>query len=62
MRHADIQTTTNIYTQAVSEAKRDANSKVVKMVLADSAGRQKERAAAGGPRSNGSSSPFNFFP
>ncbi len=33
LRHADIQTTLNVYTQAVSEAKRDANSKVVRMVL-----------------------------
>ena len=33
LRHADIQTTMNVYTQAVSEAKRDANSKVVRMVL-----------------------------
>ena len=33
LRHADIQTTLNIYTQAVSDAKREANSKVVRMVL-----------------------------
>jgi integrase len=33
LRHADIHTTLNVYTQAVSEAKRDANSKVVRMVL-----------------------------
>ena len=33
LRHADIQTTLNIYTQAVSEAKREGNSKVVRMVL-----------------------------
>jgi integrase len=33
LRHADIQTTMNIYTQAVSVAKREANSKVVRMVL-----------------------------
>jgi integrase len=33
LRHADIQTTMNIYTQAVSDAKREANSKVVRMVL-----------------------------
>jgi integrase len=29
LRHADIRTTMNIYTQAVSSAKRDASSKVV---------------------------------
>jgi len=33
LRHADIATTMNVYTQAVSDAKRDANSKVVRMVL-----------------------------
>lgn len=33
LRHADIRTTLNIYTQAVPEALRSANSKVVQMVL-----------------------------
>ncbi len=33
LRHADIRTTMNIYTQAVPEALREANSKVVRMVL-----------------------------
>jgi hypothetical protein len=33
LRHADIQTTMNIYIQAVSDAKREATSKVVRMVL-----------------------------
>jgi integrase len=33
LRHANIQTTLNIYTQAVSDQKREANSKVVEMVL-----------------------------
>jgi integrase len=33
LRHADIRTTLNIYTQAVPEALREANSKVVQMVL-----------------------------
>jgi integrase len=32
-RHANIQTTMNIYTQAVSDQKRVANSKVVEIVL-----------------------------
>jgi integrase len=33
LRHADIRTTMNIYTQAIPEALREANSKVVRMVL-----------------------------
>jgi len=33
LRHANIQTTMNVYTQAVSDQKRAANSKVVEMVL-----------------------------
>ena len=33
LRHADIRTTINIYTQAVSEQKRTAHSRVVRMVL-----------------------------
>jgi len=33
LRFANIQTTMNIYTQAVSDQKRAANSKVVEMVL-----------------------------
>jgi integrase len=33
MRHADIRTTMNIYGAAMSESKREANSKVVQMVL-----------------------------
>ena len=34
LRHADVRTTMNIYTQAVSEQKRAAHSSVVRMVLA----------------------------
>ena len=34
LRHADIRTTINVYTQAVSEQKRAAHSRVVRMVLA----------------------------
>jgi integrase len=52
LRHADIQTTMNIYTQAVSGAKRDANSKVVRMILP--ADKATKRAASGGPSLNGS--------
>jgi integrase len=33
LRHSDIRTTLNIYTKAVPEALRDANSKLVEMVL-----------------------------
>lgn len=33
MRHASIQTTINVYGQAMSSSKREANSKVVEMVL-----------------------------
>jgi len=33
LRHADIRTTMNVYTQAVPEAMRKANSRVVEMVL-----------------------------
>jgi integrase len=33
LRHSDIRTTMNIYTHTVSPALREANSKVVRMVL-----------------------------
>ena len=33
LRHADIRTTMNVYTQAVSEQKRSAHSSVVRLVL-----------------------------
>jgi site-specific recombinase XerD len=33
LRHADIRTTMNIYTHAVPDALRTANSKVVRLVL-----------------------------
>ncbi len=33
MRHASIQTTMNVYGQAMSSSKREVNSKVVEMVL-----------------------------
>jgi integrase len=35
LRHSTIQSTMNIYTQAVSEQKRAANSKVVAMIISD---------------------------
>jgi integrase len=55
LRHADIQTTMNVYTQAVSDAKREANSKVVRMVL-PAAGQAKRPllAASGLLGANGS--------
>jgi integrase len=34
LRHADVRTTMNVYTQAVREQKRGAHSSVVRMVLA----------------------------
>jgi integrase len=33
MRHASIQTTMNVYGQAMASSKREANGKVVEMVL-----------------------------
>jgi integrase len=33
MQHASIQTTMNVYGQAMSSSKREANGKVVEMVL-----------------------------
>jgi integrase len=38
LRHATIQSTMNVYTQAVSVQKHAANSKVVEMILSDSPG------------------------
>jgi integrase len=38
MRHSSVQTTMNIYGGALSEEKRDANRKVVQMVLPAKAG------------------------
>jgi integrase len=38
LRHSDVRTTLNIYTQAVSSAKRAANSKVVQLLLREKAG------------------------
>ena len=35
MRHADISTTLNVYTQAISVQKREAASKVVKELLSN---------------------------
>ena len=48
LRHANIQTTMNIYTQAVSDQKRAANSKVVEMVLASAKTGRRGRFSANG--------------
>jgi hypothetical protein len=53
LRHANYQTTMDIYTQVVSEAKRAANSKVVQMVMKETTQIPMERAARGGPDSLG---------
>jgi len=46
MRHADIRTTMNVYGDALMDSKREANSKVVRMVLGPVLGRAKEKAPA----------------
>jgi len=33
LRHADIRTTMNVYTQAMSDQKRQAHTKIVRLVL-----------------------------
>jgi hypothetical protein len=48
LRHANIQTTMNIYTQAVSDQKRVANSKVVEMVLTGAKAAPGKRRSANG--------------
>ncbi len=50
LRHANIQTTMNIYTQAVSDQKRAANSKVVEMVLSSAKIAPKQQVSANGSR------------
>jgi integrase len=46
MRHADIRTTMNVYGDALMDSKREANSKVVRMVLGPALERAKERTPA----------------
>ncbi len=46
MRHANIQTTMNVYGSAMLESKRTANSKIVRMVLIPSIKQGKERGRA----------------
>ncbi len=50
LRHANIQTTMNIYTQAVSDQKRAANSKVVEMVLSGARIGPKQHVSTNGSR------------
>jgi len=38
LRHSDVRTTLNLYTQAVTSAKRAANSKIVQLLLKEKAG------------------------
>jgi hypothetical protein len=57
LRHANIQTTMNIYTQAVSDQKRAANSKVVEMVLSGAKIAPKQRVSANG---SGTGADCNF--
>lgn len=44
LRHADVRTTINVYTQALSDDKRRAQSKVVRMVLPET--RERSRSVA----------------
>jgi integrase len=46
MRHASIQTTMNVYGQVMSDTKREANRKVVQMVLGSKLAQKKERGHA----------------
>jgi hypothetical protein len=50
LRHASIQTTMNVYTQAVPDQKRAANSKVVEMVLSGAKTVPGQRVSANGSR------------
>jgi integrase len=49
MRHASIQTTMNVYGQALSSSKRQANSKVVRMVLKPVLAENENGAAVAAP-------------
>ena len=49
MRHASIQTTMNVYGQAPTSSKRQANSKVVQMVLRPAIHEGKEKGAESAP-------------
>jgi integrase len=61
LRHANIQTTMNIYTQAVSDQKRAANSKVVEMVLSGVKAARGKRVSANGSVT-GADCDFATFP
>jgi hypothetical protein len=60
LRHANIQTTMNIYTQAVPDQKRAANSKVVEMVLSDGNAERRRRRSADGSVMGADCEPLNL--
>jgi hypothetical protein len=53
MRHASIQTTMNVYGQAMLESKRTANRKVVEMALRGAPSSTGDRARHGGQLRSG---------
>jgi hypothetical protein len=61
LRHANIQTTMNIYAQAVTDPKRAANSKVVEMVLSGGKIAPKQQISANGSRFQFSTIAANSF-
>jgi hypothetical protein len=52
LRHADIRTTLNVYTQAVCEQKRTAHSSVVRMLLPGKEGEKSGKFMFGCQRHN----------
>jgi len=56
MRHANVTTTMNIYTQAISEKKREAQSRVVDVLFGREKGRGKKSEAK---RAASNQRPFN---
>jgi hypothetical protein len=60
LRHANIQTTLNTYTQAVSDQKRVANGKVVEMVITGEKIAARPRRFATGSLTGADSDPRGF--
>jgi hypothetical protein len=60
LRHANIQTTMNIYTQAVSDQKRVANSKVVEMVFTGVKAARGKQSSANGSVTGADCDPANL--
>jgi hypothetical protein len=52
LRHVDIRTTMNVYTQAVPPALRETNCKVVRLVIPAQAARGSEASAVNAPPSS----------